>query len=137
MITKTNRFRAAITGASATLYVANYGHDQYQRWWERELGLPWKPETRALWEKLSPFNRVEAVETPTLILCGEKDWNVPVINSEQLYQALRRLGVTTRLVVYPGEDHEIDTPSYVKDRFERYLDWLARYVGASAATAEP
>ena len=34
---------------------------------------------------MSPFNRLDKVVTPTLILGGEKDWNVPVLNSEQLY----------------------------------------------------
>lgn len=126
VITKTDRFKAAITGASATLYVVNYGHDQYQRWWERELGLPWR--SRELWEKLSPFNRVEAITTPTLIVGGEKDWNVPIINSEQLFMAMKRLGKTAQLVVYPGEYHGIDTPSFTKDLMERYLAWYGRYV---------
>ncbi|MGD8540043.1 MAG: S9 family peptidase [Candidatus Aminicenantes bacterium] len=134
VITKTNRFKGAYTGASATLYVANYGHDQYQRWWEIELGLPW--ENRELWEKLSPFNRVENITTPTLILCGEKDWNVPVINSEQLYMALKRLGKTTKLVVYPGEFHGIGTPSYIKDLYTRYLEWFAKYVKGEKAEPE-
>jgi len=124
----------AYTGASTFLYVANYGHDQYQRWWEAELGLPW--ENRELWEKLSPFNRVENITTPTLILCGEKDWNVPVINSEQLYMALKRLGKTTELVVYPGEFHGIGTPSYIKDLYTRYLDWFAKYVKGKGTEAE-
>ena len=53
VITRTTRFKAAITGASATLYAANYGHDMYQRWWEGELGLPWEPASRPLWERLS------------------------------------------------------------------------------------
>lgn len=128
VITKTDRFKAAATGASATLYVANYGHDQYQRWWEQELGVPWKPENRELWDKLSPFNRVENVTTPTLILCGERDWNVPVLNSEQLYLALKRLGVETELVVYPGEHHGSFTPSHEKDRYERYLAWFGKYL---------
>ena len=128
VITKTDRFKGAITGASATLYVVNYGHDQYQRWWEYELGLPWRPENRAIWEELSPFNRVENVVTPTLIVCGEKDWNVPVINSEQLFLALKRLGRTAELVVYPGEFHGISKPTFVRDRWQRYLDWFATYV---------
>jgi len=126
VITRTDRFKGAYTGASATLYVVNYGHDHYQRWWEAELGLPWRD--RELWEKLSPFNRVEQVVTPTLILGGEKDWNVPIINSEQLFMALKRLGKTTELVVYPGEYHGIGTPSYIKDLYERYLAWFAKYV---------
>src|SRR5260370_15145 len=116
IITQTNRFKAAITGASEVLYVANYGHDPYQKLWELELGLPW--ENRALYEKLSPFNKVANITTPTLIMGGEIDWNVPIINSEQLYQALKRLGRTTELIVYPGEYHGFTTPSHVKDRLE-------------------
>jgi len=135
VITQTDRFKAAISGASEVLYVANYGHDHYQYQWEMELGLPW--ENRELWEKLSPFNDVEKITTPTLIMCGEKDWNVPVQNSEQLYQALRRLGRTTQLVVYPGEHHGIRRPSFQKDRYERYLDWYDRYVkGEKKSTPE-
>ena len=74
------------------------------------------------------LGEVENITTPTLILCGEKDWNVLVINSEQLYMALKRLGRITNLVVYPGESHSIGTPSYVKDKYTGYLDWFAKYV---------
>jgi dipeptidyl aminopeptidase/acylaminoacyl peptidase len=129
VITKTDRFKAAATGASATLYAVNYGHDMYQNWWAQELGLPWEAEARQLYERLSPYNRLDRVVTPTLILGGEKDWNVPIINSEQLYLALRQLGVETRLVVYPDQYHGIDTPSYEKDLYRRYLDWFGRHLG--------
>ncbi len=135
IITQTNRFKAAITGASEVLYVANYGHDHYQKLWELELGLPW--ENRALYEKLSPFNKVANITTPTLIMGGEIDWNVPIINSEQLYQALKRLGRSTELIVYPGEYHGFTTPSHVKDRLERYLAWYAHYVKGDPAPARP
>lgn len=130
VITQTDRFKAAISGASEVLYVANYGHDHYQMWWEKELGLPW--ENRELWERLSPFNQVEKITTPTLVMCGALDWNVPVQNSEQLYQALRRLGRTTQLVVYPGEHHGIRKPSFQQDRFQRYLDWYGQHVKGEA-----
>jgi dipeptidyl aminopeptidase/acylaminoacyl peptidase len=126
VITKTDRFKAAITGASEVLYISNYGHDHYQRQWEAELGLPW--ESRENWERISPFNYVENIVTPTLIMGGEHDWNVPILNSEQLYQALRRLGRETQLVVYPGQSHGIRVPSYQKDRLERYLAWYGKYV---------
>jgi len=86
---------------------------------------------------MSPFNKVADVVTPTLILYGEHDWNVPVINSEQLYLALKRLGVPTELVVYPDEYHGIYTPSYIKDRYERYLDWFAKYIKGEERTKEP
>lgn len=126
VITKTERFQAATTGASMALLVANFGVDHYQLGNESEWGLPW--ENRDLWEKLSPFNDVDKVTTPTLIMGGEKDWNVPVVNSEQLYQALRRRGIDTRLVVYPGQPHGIRVPSYQKDRLERYIGWYDQYV---------
>ena len=132
VITKTTRFKAAISGASEVNYLSNYGHDQYLHIWEGELGLPWKESAK--WIELSPFFRLENVTTPTLVLCGQEDWNVPLINSEQLYQALRRMGKTTELVIYPGENHSIDRPSFQQDRFERYLAWFDRHVlGRSAA----
>jgi dipeptidyl aminopeptidase/acylaminoacyl peptidase len=128
VITQTDLFEAAITGASEVLYIANYGHDHYQLQWEAELGLPWEGNNREAWERISPFNKVDQVTTPTLVMGGEQDWNVPIQNSEQLYQALRRRGVPTQLVVYPGQSHGIRVPSYQKDRYERYLAWYERWV---------
>ena len=133
VIAKTDRFKGAISGASEVLLVANYGHDHYQRWWEQELGLPW--ENRELYERLSVFNDVERIVTPTLIMGGEEDWNVPVQNSEQLYQALKRLGRITQLVVYPGEFHSIRKPSYQKDRYQRYLAWYDMHVKGKVSAA--
>lgn len=135
VIVKTNRFKAATSGASEVNYLANYGTDHYQKEWEAELGLPWK-NTEG-WMRISPFFQVEKVTTPTLILCGQEDVNVPLLNSEQLYQALRRLGKETELVIYPGQNHGITKPSYMKDRFERYIAWYDKYVkGGPKKTAE-
>jgi dipeptidyl aminopeptidase/acylaminoacyl peptidase len=128
VITQTARFQGAITGASEVLYIANYGHDHYQMWWERELGLPWEGDNRETWERISPFNKAHEITTPTLVMGGEDDWNVPILNSEQLYQVLRRRGVPTQLVVYPGQSHGIRVPSYQKDRYERYLAWYEKWV---------
>lgn len=129
VITKTDRFKGAISGASEVNYLANFGHDHYLIEWETELGLPWR--NTDLWIKLSPYYQVDKVTTPTLVMCGQEDWNVPLINSEQLYQALRRLGVQTELVIYPGEGHGISRPSFQKDRYERYLAWYDKYVKGS------
>jgi dipeptidyl aminopeptidase/acylaminoacyl peptidase len=71
---------------------------------------------------------VQNVVTPTLFVGGEKDWNCAILNSEQLYQALRRLGVTTQLVVYPNEHHSISRPSFLKDLSQRYLAWYDKHV---------
>ncbi len=126
VITKTTRFRAAISGASEVVFVGNYGHDIYQKEWELELGLPW--EARKAWERITPFYDVAKVKTPTLVIGGKEDWNVPIVNSEQLYLALKRLGVPTELVVYPGEDHSIGRPSFIRDRWERYLAWYSTHL---------
>ena len=74
--------------------------------------------------------------TPTLFVCGQDDWNVPLLNSEQMYQALRSLGVPTQLVIYPGEPHEIKRPSFVRDRMTRYLDWYGRYLTTEAVAGQ-
>lgn len=126
IITNTGRFKAAVSGASDALWVASYGHDQYQRWYEAELGLPW--ENRELWERLSTYNRVEQITTPTLWIGGEKDWNVPIIQSELMYQAMKRLGRETLLVVYPGQGHGGFPPVYQSDVYRRFLGWFGRYL---------
>jgi dipeptidyl aminopeptidase/acylaminoacyl peptidase len=126
-IASTTRFRGATSGASISNILAGYGTDQYIREYEQELGTPWK--NLATWLKISfPFLHADRITTPTLFLCGEADFNVPLLNSEQMYQALRSLGVPTELVIYPGQYHGIRKPSYVRDRLERYVAWYERYV---------
>ena len=134
VITKTTRFHAAVSGSSETEYRAAYGNDHYQLEWELELGLPW--ENPELYNRLSPISRVHHVTTPTLVLCGEKDWNVPLSQSENLYQSLRRLGVPTQLIIYPGQSHGIRLPSFQKDRYERYVGWFDRFLKADAAATD-
>jgi dipeptidyl aminopeptidase/acylaminoacyl peptidase len=135
IIGQTNRFKAAISGAGEANNTSMYGHDQYQRDYETELGRPW--ENHALYDKLSPFYKVANITTPTLFMGGEIDWNVPILGGEQMYQAMKSLGRETQLVVYPGEYHEFKTPSHLKDRLERYLAWYAHYVKGDPAPATP
>jgi dipeptidyl aminopeptidase/acylaminoacyl peptidase len=127
VIARDHRFKAAISGSGQSNALAGYGTDQYVREYEAELGTPWG--NTAAWLKVSyPFLHADRIVTPTLFLCGEKDFNVPLLNSEQMYQALRSLGRETQLVIYPGEYHEIRKPSYKRDRLERYLDWYGRHL---------
>ena len=138
IIAQTTRFKAAISGAGIALMTSGYGHDQYIKDYDSELGRPW--ENKAVWEKISPYYRVNSITTPTLFMGGDVDWNVPIIGGEQMYQALKSLGRTTELVVYPGEFHGFTTPSHLKDRLERYLAWYAHYVkgdGTPPRPAEP
>jgi dipeptidyl aminopeptidase/acylaminoacyl peptidase len=106
-----------------------YGVDHYIVQYETELGPPWK--SRDLWLKVSyPFFEADKIKTPTLFLGGEKDFNVPIVGGEQMYQALRSLGVDTELVIYPGQFHGLTVPSYRKDRLERYVAWYDKYLKA-------
>jgi dipeptidyl aminopeptidase/acylaminoacyl peptidase len=135
IITQTTRFKGAISGAGVAEFISMYGHDQYQRDYETELGLPWV--SPAVWEHVSPFRNVTKVTTPTLFMGGDIDSNVPILGGEQMYQALKRLGLKTELVVYPGEYHEFTLPSHLKDRLERDLAWFAHFVKGEASPATP
>ena len=121
------RFKAAVSGAGIANAITGYGTDQYIRQYENEIGLPW--ESLDPYIKISyPFLHADRIKTPTLFMCGEKDFNVPLINSEQMYQALRSLQVPTQLVIYPGQYHGLAKPSYVEDRLQRMIDWYGRYL---------
>ena len=80
-----------------------------------------------------PFFHADRIKTPTLFMGGEKDFNVPLVGGEQMYQALRSLGVDTQLVIYPGQFHGMTMPSYMRDRMQRYLDWYGKYLQARRA----
>lgn len=121
------RFKAAASGAGTAMQLSQYGHDQYINQYENELGSPWKNLDKYL--KISyPFLKADRIKTPTLFLVGEKDFNVPALGSEQMYQALRTLNIPTGLVIYPGQFHGITTPSYVVDRFDRYVGWFDKHL---------
>ena len=122
------RFAAGVSGAGIANMLTGYGTDQYVTQYENELSLPWV--SIAPYVKISyPFLHADRIKTPTLFMCGEKDFNVPLINSEQMYQALRSLNVPTQLVIYPGQFHGLTKPSYIQDRLERMIEWYGRYLG--------
>jgi dipeptidyl aminopeptidase/acylaminoacyl peptidase len=123
------RFKAAISGAGSANQLATYGSDEYVLQYNHELGPPWA--STALWLKVSyPFFHADRIHTPTLFLGGDKDFNVPIVGGEQMYQSLRTLGVPAQLVVYPGQHHIIARPSFVKDLAERVSAWLDRFIPA-------
>ena len=132
-IASTPRFKAAVAGAGSALQLSMYGTDQYISQYDQEIGYPWKNQEQ--WIRISyPFFHADRIKTPTLFMGGQADFNVPIIGGEQMYQALRTLGVPTELVVYPNQFHGLTIPSYRKDRLERFLAWYDRYVKASVTT---
>ncbi len=132
-IAKDSRFKAASSGAGSSLQLSLYGVDQYILQLDNELGQPWKNKNYEKYLKISyPFLHADRIKTPTQFMTGEKDFNVPAIGSEQMYQALRSQGVPTELLVYPGQFHGFTQPSFIKDRFERYYIWFDQYLKPSA-----
>lgn len=126
-IASDTRFKAAISGAGSANQTATYGSDEYVIEYNAELGPPWR--NPALWLKVSyPFFHADHIRTPTLFMGGDKDFNVPIVGGEQMYQALRTLGVPAQLIVYPGEYHTFSRPSFLVDRSRRYLEWMDKYL---------
>ncbi len=126
IITQTKRFKAAASGAGHSLIAANVGHDIYQQWYTWELGVPW--ENREKYDKLSPLLRAGNVVTPTIFLGGRIDWNVPILNAELFYQALKMKGVDSQLVVYPDTHHGEWSEEFEKDYLQRVVAWFDHYV---------
>lgn len=122
IIASDTRFRAAVSGAGISNVFAGYGTDQYTRDYETELGTPWSNvET---WMRNSyPFFSNTKIVTPTLFMAGDKDFNVPLLNSEQMYQALKSRSVNSELIIYPGQNHGLTRPSFLRDRMTRWLAW--------------
>ena len=136
LIATDTRFKGATSGAGTAFTVAFYGTDQYIIQYDHEIGPPWNPRAWETYVKISyPFLHADRIQTPTLFLGGERDFNVPVQGSQQMYQALRSLGIDTQLIIYPNENHGIQRPSYQRDRMERYLAWYDKYVKKSAMPA--
>jgi dipeptidyl aminopeptidase/acylaminoacyl peptidase len=126
-IASTTRFKAAISGAGTGNPLGFYGVDMYIHQFDTELGPPWKNLDTYL--KLGyPFLHADRITTPTLFMGGDKDFNVPLNGSEQMYQALRSLDVPTELVIYPGQFHGFTRPSFIRDRYERYFAWYDKYL---------
>jgi dipeptidyl aminopeptidase/acylaminoacyl peptidase len=127
LIASDTRFKAAVSGASISNILAGFGTDEYVRDYENELGLPWRDLDT--WMKVSyPFYHADRIKTPTLFMGGTSDFNVTLLNQEQMYQALQALDVPTELVIYPDQFHGFTRPSYIADRYQRWLDWYAKYL---------
>jgi dipeptidyl aminopeptidase/acylaminoacyl peptidase len=126
IIARDGRFKAAMSIAGEGNPIGMYGTDEYFLPSNWELGPPWRNPD--LWMKLSyPLFHADRIHTPTLFIGQTKDFNVPVAGSEQMYQALRTLGVPTELVIYPGEYHDLTRPSFMRDEIERASAWFERF----------
>jgi len=100
---KTDRFKAIISGAPVIDQFSEYGTERgswYDRWY---FGKPWEHMEDA-WRQ-SALSGVSKAKTPFLLLQGESDGTDPLGQSQEMYRALRQIGVPVEMVSYPREDH--------------------------------
>ncbi len=126
VITQTKRFKAAAVGAGVTNLWSFTGTADIPGFLPDYFsGEPW--DNFEAYQKHSPMAFVKGVSTPTLILHGESDLRVPISQGYELYNALKRQGVTTKMVVYPRMPHGPTEPKFMLDIMNRHIDWVEKY----------
>ena len=81
-----------------------------------------------IYAKSSPINFITRVKTPTLVLVGDRDGEVPAPQSREFWHALKTLGVDTQMVIYKDEGHVILQPDHRRDIMERMTGWFNKYL---------
>jgi|GEM_PF-51278 len=132
-VTQTRRFQAAVVGAAVTDWFSVYGHDDIQYDVEEYFrGLPYEQKT--LVHERSPMWHVKNVQTPVLILHGERDFRDPLPQAQNFYLALKKRGIPVEFVIYPREGHGIREYYHRKDMLERSIRWFDRYLYGKKST---
>jgi len=123
----TTRFKALVSHDGVYDLGSMYGETE-ELWfpeWEFK-GVPWEhPE---LYEKWSPSNFVQHIRTPMLLIEGGQDFRVPQGQAFQLFTALQRRGIPSRLLYFPDEGHFVTKPQNSQLWYETVLAWLDHYV---------
>jgi dipeptidyl aminopeptidase/acylaminoacyl peptidase len=129
LATHTGRFKAIISHAGVYDKAAMYATEEL--WFEEHdmQGTPWgNPESYKKWSPSTYAADLSKYKTPTLIVCGERDYRVPYTQSLEFFSALQRQGVPSKLVVFPDEGHWILKPQNAQFWYKTFLDWLAEYL---------
>ena len=143
VVSRTDRFRAAVSIAGIFNYVSAMGQSNPQLFID-SYREPWAGDLPRLWEH-SPASRADRIKTPMLVMHGEDDKPVDPRQSVELFSYLQFNGVPSRLVLYPGEGHGINKPSHVLDYQTREVQWFRHYLlddpdaagGDAAVPVEP
>jgi dipeptidyl aminopeptidase/acylaminoacyl peptidase len=125
--TQTNRFRAIVAGAGISNWQSYYGQNRIDQWMIPYFGASVYDDP-AIYARSSPINFIKQTKTPTLILQGERDAEVPAPQAYEYWHALKVLGVPTQLVIYPDEGHHLRMPEHRRDLLKRVVGWFDRYL---------
>jgi dipeptidyl aminopeptidase/acylaminoacyl peptidase len=128
-VTQTNRFRAAVSGAGLSDWLSYYGENKIDMWMPPYFGASVYDDP-AVYAKSSPITFIKSVKTPTLLVVGDRDGEVPSPQSYEFWHALKTLGVPTQFVIYPNEGHMFGDPAHSRDVIERTLAWFNQYLKA-------
>jgi len=130
LITQTALFKAAIPIAAITNLISYNYMTYYNQYEQMEWGIfPHQGNMMdVLWER-SALKHVAKVKTPTMLMHGENDNDVPIAEAEQYYIALRDVGVDAVMVRYPREGHGIREPKHIVDSIDRSIRWYLKYFG--------
>lgn len=131
LIGHTDRFKAAVTQRSVSNLISMYGSSDFNWYFETELGNipPW--EDIALYWKQSPMKYIGNAKTPTLVIHSEQDLRCAIEQGEQIFVALKRLGVPTEMVRFPDEPHGLSRTGRTDRRIVRLnhiLRWFEKYL---------
>jgi dipeptidyl aminopeptidase/acylaminoacyl peptidase len=126
--TQTHRFAAAVAGAGLSDWLSYYGVNDIDEWMIPFFGASVYDDP-AVYAKSDPMHFVKNVRTPTLILVGDSDGEVPTEQSVEWSHALSAMKVPNQLVVYPHEGHMFMNPDHARDYVVRTLDWFDEWFG--------
>jgi dipeptidyl aminopeptidase/acylaminoacyl peptidase len=129
-LTQTDRFKAAVAGAGLSDWLSYYGTNNIDTWMIPYFGASVYDDPK-VYERSSPMTFIRNVHAPTLIVGGDRDAEVPVTQSYEYWNALRRLGVKTEFVVYPDEGHFFFKRADQVDVASRLLNWFDTYLKPS------
>ena len=126
-VTQTNRFKAAVAGAGIVNWQSYYGQNRIDRWMVPFFGASVYDDPE-VYARSSPITYIKKVKTPTLVLHGDRDSEVPTPQGYEFWHALKTLGVPTELVVYENEGHAILKREHQRDIERRIVAWFDRYL---------
>ena len=126
-LTQSTRFKAAVAGAGLSDWLSYYGTNNIDTWMIPYFGSSVYEDPK-IYERSSPMTFIKNVRTPTLLVAGDRDAEVPITQSYEYWNALRRLGVQTAFVVYPDEGHFFFKRADQIDVVTRLVDWFDVYL---------
>jgi dipeptidyl aminopeptidase/acylaminoacyl peptidase len=126
-LTQTDRFRAAVAGAGLSDWLSYYGTNNIDTWMIPYFGASVYDDPQ-IYARSSPMSYIKNVHTPTLIVGGDRDAEVPITQSYEYWNALRRHGVKTEFVVYPDEGHHFFKRADQLDLASRIVEWFNGYL---------